>query len=81
MSRKTKKQPPTKDAPEILIFDWKESAGNIFEDLKHALKKVGVVMGTFSLGTDDYIWSIGKRKATPEEIEKAFSDGSFHLQL
>jgi hypothetical protein len=61
-----------KDTPEILFFDWKESAASVIDGLTPILKKLGVVVEQYDLGTDDYVFSFGSRKATLKEVKKTF---------
>jgi hypothetical protein len=61
-----------RDTPQILSFDWKESAAIVIDELTPMLKKFGLVVEQYDFGTDEYVFSFGTRKATLKEVKKGF---------
>jgi hypothetical protein len=60
----------------FLSWDWKESPGEVIEELTPVLKKLGVILEVHDTGSDSYVCSVGTRAATEEELEDYLENGS-----
>lgn len=70
--KQTKKQP--KFEYDIVLVDWKDTEG-LLAGIRNSLKRRGITLQAWDIGTDDWIVSIGSRKITAKEVAAEFQLG------
>ena len=64
MKRKKQKSSPIIS---VVIADWKDTE-SLLQGIRDALKRRGIALQAWDLGTDDWIVSISDKKITPAQL-------------